>query len=349
MRITCPECETVLRPAKPLAPGKKVKCPKCGNIFEAVDSDADGSSEPAPAAAVKKKLAGSAKPEKKPEKKPAPGTDEDDEGGTYGLAGGTDAEKDEDEEDKPDITYAPDTSIKDLRGPAQSAVIQPTNLLIGAGVGGFLGYLTLLIILTIPFLFPIETDEGTKDRPKSILKIDRGLGKAGMEVFAGAPEKPKDPNDKGNVSFYQFQGTDFAMVAMYEWYMFIFMMMPLVLGMAYTSVQTYGIVRAQNLESRSWGIASSIMAMIPFSLLGLAGVICMFASFMLNMFMDDLEMVDWTVYGIAAVLGLAQIAAAVYILMVLMRPEVIEGFEFVPDMEDVKPKKKDKARRRKQE
>ena len=43
-------------------------------------------------------------------------------------------------------------------------------------MNGFVIGLILLIVLCIPFLFPIETDEGTKDRPKSILRIDRAFG-----------------------------------------------------------------------------------------------------------------------------------------------------------------------------
>ena len=31
-KLTCPECKTVLRPSKPVAPGKKIKCPKCAGI-----------------------------------------------------------------------------------------------------------------------------------------------------------------------------------------------------------------------------------------------------------------------------------------------------------------------------
>src|SRR2546430_59194 len=51
-KLTCPECFTVLRPARPLAVGQKVKCPKCDNLFTA---EAEGAEDertvtaPAPA------------------------------------------------------------------------------------------------------------------------------------------------------------------------------------------------------------------------------------------------------------------------------------------------------------
>ena len=31
--ITCPECQRTLKPAAPLAPGKKIRCPKCQAVF----------------------------------------------------------------------------------------------------------------------------------------------------------------------------------------------------------------------------------------------------------------------------------------------------------------------------
>ena len=38
-KLSCPDCGTVLRPAKPVAPGKKVKCPRCDLIFAAGDDE----------------------------------------------------------------------------------------------------------------------------------------------------------------------------------------------------------------------------------------------------------------------------------------------------------------------
>src|SRR5262245_42784453 len=64
----CPECGAQLRPANPVPPGKKLKCPKCETVF-------------APAAAAK------AKPVKPaaPPKAAAP-ADGDDDRGSYLLA-----------------------------------------------------------------------------------------------------------------------------------------------------------------------------------------------------------------------------------------------------------------------
>ncbi len=346
MRITCPECATVLKPAKPIAVGKKVKCPKCETTFTVEEEERDDqpkNAKAAPAAgAVKKKPVESGKPEKKPDQKPAPSTDEDDEGGTYTLKEGHEKKDDEEE---PVINYATDTSIKDLRGPAQAAVIKPTNMLIGAGVAGFLGWIAILIILCIPVLFPLDTDEGTKDYLKPVLRIKKGFGYVAEEV--GPQLQQPVSHEKDNVSFYQFLDVDYRLLSLYAWYTFIFMMAPIGVGMCYSAIQTFGIVKAQNLESRQWGIAGCIMAFIPFNLIGLGMCVGMLAHFLLNMIFDEKETVEHVVYGIGIILSLLQIGAAVYCLMTLVRPEVIDGFEFVPDVDDVKVEKKPKPRRKK--
>ena len=39
IKITCPECQSVLRPAKPVPAGKTVKCPECGSRFTVSDEE----------------------------------------------------------------------------------------------------------------------------------------------------------------------------------------------------------------------------------------------------------------------------------------------------------------------
>jgi hypothetical protein len=43
----CPQCKVVLKPTKPVPPGKKIKCPKCGHIFQTSATEA-----PAPASSA---------------------------------------------------------------------------------------------------------------------------------------------------------------------------------------------------------------------------------------------------------------------------------------------------------
>src|SRR5262245_47854314 len=126
-KLVCPECSKVLKPARPVAPGKKVRCPKCDAVFVAGeeedgeagialadDEEAKPKKKPAPA----KAKAAKDKPDAKA-KKPAASEEEE---GAYVLS------KDGDDDEKPDIEYAPNQSIKDLRGPAVAMLTSPTNL-----------------------------------------------------------------------------------------------------------------------------------------------------------------------------------------------------------------------------
>jgi len=57
-KITCPQCHAVLKPAAPIPVGKKIRCPKCSNVFPVTQDSA---------AAVPAK-----KPDTTPARKPAP-------------------------------------------------------------------------------------------------------------------------------------------------------------------------------------------------------------------------------------------------------------------------------------
>jgi hypothetical protein len=48
-RLTCPSCTTTLKLAAAVAPGKKVKCPKCANVFVVPAAEADTEVQPPPA------------------------------------------------------------------------------------------------------------------------------------------------------------------------------------------------------------------------------------------------------------------------------------------------------------
>src|SRR5579884_865536 len=50
VQFSCPECKSVLRSSKPLAPGKMIRCPKCDLVFapEPVELEDDIEEEPAP-------------------------------------------------------------------------------------------------------------------------------------------------------------------------------------------------------------------------------------------------------------------------------------------------------------
>ena len=108
-------------------------------------------------------------------------TDEDDEGGTYGYVPDPEDEPEEEvkgkkkgkkKKGKEKINYAPDMSVKDLRGPAVAKIMSPTNQLALAGFICGLFWVVFIVVLTIPALFPIKPD----GKPAPVMKIGPGLG-----------------------------------------------------------------------------------------------------------------------------------------------------------------------------
>jgi hypothetical protein len=345
-KITCPECDAVLKPAKPLTAGKRVKCPKCGHAMTVLDDEP----EPAPrkkpkadgTAGIKKKSADKRVAEKKapakpPEKAPAKAShdDDDDGGGTYGVI------KEEKDEEGPAITYTPDTSIKDLRGPAQAAVVKPTNFVILMGALGFFGWLIFLIILLIPVCFPLSDDDSSPDKenPKKIPEIGKGVGAAADKSSPIQDSTDKDKSkDKGGKkkpgsedeepSLLTVFGIDFSLLALYPWYTFVAFLLPIIACMAYAGTVIMGAVKAQNLESRQWGVASSIMVMIPFNIGGLALVLLICLNILLGMLMDDESFMNTVLIVFAVIFCLIEIGVGVVALMTFQKPEVIEGYEY---------------------
>src|SRR5262249_1618966 len=131
-----------------------------------------------------------------------------------------------------------------------------------SGIIGFIGWLALLIVILIPVCFPITKDTGDKANPKDIEGFRGGLGVAGDEaggVF-GPGEKKARSND---LKVLVLWGIDFAELILYGLFFFLLLLLPLFLGMVYAGLVATGAIKAQNLESRGWGIASSIMVMFP--------------------------------------------------------------------------------------
>ena len=45
-KVTCPECEAVLKLAKPVSPGRSIRCPECGVSFVVPDDETPASPRP---------------------------------------------------------------------------------------------------------------------------------------------------------------------------------------------------------------------------------------------------------------------------------------------------------------
>jgi hypothetical protein len=370
-RVTCPECEAVLKLAQAVEAGKRIRCPECKNVItltremelapEPKEEDAPRAKKPAPKGAVTKEAPrkGAAKPAAAP---PPEATDangdekkgaDDEEGGTYAFADADqkaaeeearkkkkkkkrrdddDDEDDEDEEKDPTaLSYAPDMSIKDLRGPAVEALVQPTNKMILIGAIGFFGWLGLITLILIPFLFPLRSDEGDKDHPIAVKGIGKGLAGAADEADPPPPGDKDKKTDDSTGPLFVIGPVDVGRLGEYEWYVFIFILIfPLVLGALYSAIMVYGAVKAQSLESWGWGMASSIMGIIPISPFGFIAFTMFFLGIGLSLIFDpeDLEYILW---GWLILPMLAQIAIGVWNLVVMLRAEVIEGFEYEPE------------------
>jgi len=323
-KITCPECKAVLKPTKPVPAGKAVKCPECGTRFAA--------GEDAPEIPLKKPKAATAaapKPKKSADKKASPKKpaiakpDDGEEGGTYAYM----QEEEKAEEDKPAIEYAPDMSTKDMRGPAASALVSPSNWLIVVGALGFFGWLGVLVMILIPTLFPIDSDTGDKTAPKPVVGLDRGLSAVAEEKEPIAEPK----NDPGRKSFYSFFGMDLALIGLLPWYFFFLWLLPLFLGMAYSGLVTYGAVQIQNLEGYRWGVASAIMATIPLNSWGFMMTTAILLKFFLGMGTDDTQFLAVMMIFLMGVEALAALGVGVWVVTVLMSEKVIKGYAYKAD------------------
>jgi predicted Zn finger-like uncharacterized protein len=256
-RVTCPKCQTVLRPTKPLLPGKAVKCPKCGASFTAPMDNEE----------VLDVIALQPEPASKPAPAANPTLPDDDDGGpaTYRFVDELevapkkparrsrydDDDEDEDDEDrkegadeKSDISIVPDLTVKDPRGIAQEIVIRPSNWLMLVSVIDIVLTLVMMGFFLIPIFFSLPPDT-----------------ERGPLVNMGVPStaKDKDAAKRGGLSWE----TGTGQIA--SW---IVVLMVLLIGgflLAYNGVIVSGCVRMQNLESYGWCIAACIMAMIPIS------------------------------------------------------------------------------------
>jgi hypothetical protein len=338
-RLTCPECQTVLRPAKPIPEGKPVKCPECGARFRAAEGE--GEDEPAPkkpkkaagggdAPHHKPKKAADGKAAKKPPARPAAAGDDDDseEGGVYRFVDAGVAE--EEDEDKPDIEYAPDMSTKDLRGPAHMALVHPSNCLIAMGGIGFFGWVALIIVHLIPVVFPVDTDSETDKTkpPKPVIGIEHGL--------AAVNDDKDPPIDYVNKK----QGSVLATLFMLEpssaprlppaiFFVYLFLMF---LGMVYSGFLTFGAVKIQNLEGYGWGIASCILAIISvLNLWGLASCTKQLGAFLMGILFDDQRFIWGVMIGLMSIEMLICTAIGVWGLLTMLSEKVVKGYEYKPE------------------
>ena len=322
-KLTCPECSAILKPSKPVPEGKTIKCPKCSKSFVA-SGDQRQAVQAKPGA--KKPAAGA------PVAKPA--DDEEDGEGVYSFREEPvpaaapkrpkyDDEDDEDEDEEDDEEakaaeekrrmYMLDDSVKDPRGPAQEAVIKPSNILMLTAIVLIALQFFSLFIWAFPFIFAEHLLE-----PKDVLKKATNDGRP---VSKGAKEPEKEWKDLTETEKQKMQdAVDVESERRLLW------MIPNVCGIIWGSIVVLAAYKMQNMESYPWSWVGAVMMALGggFMVNGLWWL----KDFMMDMDREQGEGVGWGVMGVAA--GWC-VLVAVIVMITLKREVVKTGFYWVPE------------------
>jgi hypothetical protein len=328
-KLICPECNATLKPSQPVPDGKRVKCPKCGagfaapgvlakEVFEVVEPD---QAPPTVVPTALKKDRPPVRPAKLPQakpkpKKPAPPKNDEDEGGTYSFV-----DQGNLDEGKPDINYVPDTSIKDLRGPAMGHLVQPSNFLMSVAALSLVLSMFAITEQAWPFMFAEHilnhvdyfsakyeksSDQRTRERGKNLLNSKRDvLSKEELQELEEA-ESVETRNH-------------------------IILIVLFFLLVIYDGVIVAGAVKMQNMESRPWSLAAAIMMIIPVAGGGILFIIWLFVPMLMSIGLDDEDTIYYITYVLMGLIAALVSAVGGWALRVLLHQEVIDGFNYVAD------------------
>jgi hypothetical protein len=101
--------------------------------------------------------------------------------------------------------------------------------------------------------------------------------------------------------------------------------------MIYSATLTVGAIKMQNLESRGWGFAGSILAMLPLNVGALQFVSAMLLRVLLELLFDEASVVTTVLLVWMTIIWLLSLAVGVWNLITLNNEDVIAGFEYNPD------------------
>jgi len=192
---TCPnaDCGVTLKTANPVPAGKRVKCPKCQQMFAPVPEKDTSPSSPAGPGTFKfadsdekktsPKKPSAAKPPPAPYKKP----EDDDEDAEsikkgYGVVRETEEELEKAEAAKVKFgDKVEDKYKKSARGPAVALLVMPSNLLTGEGLLTCIGGLTLFVVGMWPLAFN-DAPPGDEETEEAVVMMLLGC----MTLFWGA-------------------------------------------------------------------------------------------------------------------------------------------------------------------
>jgi len=280
LSIKCEHCGANLKLPPTILPGKKIKCPKCSGAL-IVPTTSAGS--PPPKDGKKDAVVKPAKPI----------DDDEDDNQRYGIKESANPEADK--KAKPKINYGPDTSVKDIRGPVQAALLGPSNKIMarsmfccalcifsfGAGVWDFVFSEDILDYRdTLKAYFKNEQDNKalSAEEKKRIAKRGSDIAKdnkneiLARNVYPEVVEREKklglkdlDPGITLELPEQKFIKEIRVKQIPYRIAWIIFSLLILI----YNAVQAMASVKMQSLESYKWSIACAVMGIIPFNCIGL--------------------------------------------------------------------------------
>ncbi len=335
MQIQCPGCKTKLQLPDETKAGTRVQCPACKKVLALpANGAAPPSKPPAP------------KPEPKPQPSPADNFDEDESAGMYGVRKDPDLDDDEEEEiapkgkskgppkfkkkKRPEVNFAPDVSIKDLRGPAMVLVVPPSNYMMMQCGLVIVTTLASIAMSVWPFIFmdrvlpqavalkPFYQGKTEKKDQARFKRIEEGwvtwpaLKKGAKEDDTGFRGDPMTEEEYEAAQEELAKHLPFAVA----WLTLSF----LILG--YTLAVAFAAVKMQSLESYAWSMTGAILAMLPF---GAIGLLCYF--FKPTMEFTDLPIILF----VLAVEAVFTFLVGVMALAVLLKNDVKLGFAYRSD------------------
>jgi predicted Zn finger-like uncharacterized protein len=334
-KLTCPECETVLRPAKPLAAGKRVKCPRCGTTFTAQGDDED---ELEPQRAAKKDS-----PKKKKEDTEQPKSSGIEyETSTYAVIKDNEEEEQEEKEERGDELVAEFLKVKktkDPRGPALEMVTKPSNYMIITGTLGAVAYGILLLLFFVIYLMPPPNPERLDDDSKgkaAAAKKFKGLTiEPSVSAIAGSADPAKKEEEEKKKKGDEGGGfmDKLAFISAMAWSTFILLCSLFLIGIIYCAFVIYGAVKIQNLASRGWGFASSILVMIPLTGLGFMGITVSLARLLFEFLYGDPTIVFTLVIAVIVIEVGWGVLIGIWNIKTLMDPAVVAGYEYIEEQQ----------------
>jgi hypothetical protein len=338
-KLTCPnaKCRVTLKPSRPVPEGKTVTCPKCGTRFVAGDGAVDDDDRVQNAA---KSPARSSAKAAAPPRKPVD-DDEDDGPEVYGVVQeqepeaarkpvkkkrrvDEDDDEDEDDEDEEEEEegfekqYLEDLKIRDPRGPAQEAIVGPSNKLMLVSFACIVIQLVSIGWWGWPFIFAEHLCDLRKlknDDGKFIFVDNKGvdLNRDWKDLTEREKQIVQDADEE----------------SMWERLFWLIFPVP---GMIYGALIGYGAVKMQNLESYRWSMTAAIMTLAPVSYagFGLTGLWWLHA--LIEYLLDD-----WGSYG-SLLSWMPIVLVCAWWLLVglvaltgLMREDVKVGFTWTPE------------------